>query len=278
MSKLSRSWELARASLSVLRSDRELLLFPLMSAVAILMLFASFIVPAIKFHLVAQDQTQPPPVFYVWMGLFYLAVYFVGLFFNTALVGAALIRLSGGNPTVGDGLAIAWRRAGTIFGYAVIAATVGVVLNAISERLGFVGRFIVGLVGLGWAVATFLVVPVLATRDVGPMDAIKESSGLLRRSWGENLAGNAGLGLATVLVFFAVALTGLPGGVALLHTPLHMVGVGVITATVIALAVIGLGSAALTGIYSAALYRFAVDGTAPPGFEGPALRDAFKSK
>lgn len=278
MSKLSRSWELARASLSVLRSDKELLIFPLMSAMAILTLFASFIVPAIKFHLVADHQTQPPPVFYVWMGCFYLAVYFVGLFFNTALVGAALIRLSGGNPTVSDGLAIAWRRAARIFGYAVIAATVGVVLNAISERLGFIGRFIVGLVGLGWAVATFLVVPILATRDIGPMDAIKESSGLLRRSWGENLAGNAGLGLATVLVFFAVAFVGFPAGVALLHSPLHAVGAAVIAATVVALAVVGLGSAALTGIYSAALYRFAVDGAAPSGFDGSVLRDAFKSK
>jgi hypothetical protein len=278
MSKLARSWELARASLSVLKSDKELMLFPLMSAIAILVLFASFIVPAIKFHLVADHQSSPPPLFYVWMGCFYLAVYFVGLFFNTALVGAVLIRLGGGNPTVGDGLSIAWARAGRIFGYAVIAATVGVVLNAVSERLGFVGRFIIGLVGLGWAVATFLVVPVLAARDVGPVDAIKDSAGLLRRSWGENLAGNAGLGLVTTLVFFVVAMVGFAGGAALLHSPLYTLGVVAITATVIALVVIGLGSAALTGIYSAAVYRFAVDGTAPAGFDGPVLRDAFKAK
>ena len=101
---------------------------------------------------------------------------------------------------------------------------------------------------------------------------------LLRRSWGENLAGNAGLGIATVLVFFAVALVGFPGGMALLHTPLSSLGVVMIAATVIALAVIGLGSAALTDMYSAALYRFAVDGKAPAGFDGPALRDAFTAK
>jgi hypothetical protein len=278
MSKLSRSWELARASLSVLKSDKELMLFPLMSAVAILLLAAGFIVPALKFHLLAEHQTQPPPGFYAWMFCFYVAAYFVGLFFNTALVGAALIRLGGGNPTIGDGLAIAWQRAGTIFGYAVVAATVGVVLNAISERLGFIGRFVVGLLGLGWAVATFLVVPVLATRDVGPLDAIRESAGLVRKSWGENLAGNAGLGLATGLVFFAVGMIGFPGGIALLHANVFAPGVVLITATIIALAVIGLGSAALTGIYSAALYRFAVDGTTPPGFDGPVLRDAFRAK
>ena len=36
--------------------------------------------------------------------------------------------------------------------------------------------------------------------------------------------------------------------------------------------------AALSGIYSAAVYRYAVDGQAPQGFTGTELQAAFKAK
>ena len=82
---------------------------------------------------------------------------------------------------------IATSKMGTIAGYALIAATVGMILRAIQERVGFIGRIIVGLLGVGWTVATYLVVPVLVTRDVGPIDAVKESAGWLKKTWGENV-------------------------------------------------------------------------------------------
>jgi hypothetical protein len=278
MSKLARSWELAKASLSVLKADKELLLFPILSTIATLLLAASFLVPVVKLRMAVGHDVEPSPTFYVWMGLFYLAASFVTLFFNTALVGCALMRMSGRNPTLGDGLRIAAERAGPIFGYAVISATVGLVLRAISERLGFVGRLVTGFIGLGWTVATFLVVPVLVTRNIGPLDAVKESAGLLRRSWGENLAGNAGIGLVGGLVTAAVAVVGFLLGTALLQGPLPMLGALLIGATIVALGVVAMVVAALTGIYSAALYRFAVDGQAPPGFDAAALRSAFHQK
>ena len=81
-----------------------------------------------------------------------------------------MIRLDGGSPTLGDGLRIANGRIGTILGYAVISATVGVILRAIQERVGFIGRLIAGLLGAGWAVATFLVVPVIVTSDRGAIE------------------------------------------------------------------------------------------------------------
>ena len=101
--------------------------------------------------------------------LFYVVSYFITLFFSTALVGAAMIRMDGGNPTLSDGLRIAWQRKGRIFGYACIAATVGLLLRMIEERVGWVGRIVVKLIGVGWTLATFLVVPIIVTRDVGPV-------------------------------------------------------------------------------------------------------------
>jgi len=125
-----------------------------------------------------------------------------------------MIRLDGGNPTLRDGLAIAWSRVGRIFGYAVVAATVGLLLRALEERVGWVGQLVIRLVGVAWTVATFLVVPVLVTRDVGPVGAVKESASLLRATWGENLIGTVGLGLAFVAAYVVVFIVS--GGLLLL--------------------------------------------------------------
>ena len=102
-----------------------------------------------------------------WLFVFYV-VNLIVFFFNTALVGAAIERLEGGDPTVASALALARSRIGAILGYAVISATVGVLLRMIAERLGIIGRFIEAGTGLAWTVTTFLVVPVLAAEGIGP--------------------------------------------------------------------------------------------------------------
>ena len=194
--RFARSLDLARAAWSVVRADKELMLLPVLSVAALLLILGSLAVPVALLGGLSPDAVDDEPGAVPALGVlvFYIVAYFVTLFFNTALVGAAMIRMDGGNPRLGDGLRIAWERAGRIFGYACIAATVGLLLRALEQRIGLVGRIVVKLIGVGWALATFLVVPVLVTRDVGPVDAVKESAELLRRTWGENLIGNLGLG------------------------------------------------------------------------------------
>src|SRR5690606_18457675 len=132
--------------------------------------------------------------------------YFVIFFFNTALVGAAMIRLDGGDPTVSDGLRIARGKWATILGYAAIAATVGMLLRALEQRAGVVGRIVSGLIGAAWAVAPDLTVPVLGARDVGPIEAVKESASLLKATWGENIIGNGGIGLVFTIANVVLVL------------------------------------------------------------------------
>jgi len=273
--RFSRSWALAKASASVLKSDKELLLFPVISTIAMLVVIATFCIPIFALNLFAGD--EPNPLAFILGFLFYVTQYFVIFFFNTALVGAAMIRLEGGDPTVKDGLNIAMSKIGPILGYAAIAATVGMILNALKERAGFLGQIVINLVGAAWTVATAMVVPVLVAQDVGPIDAIKESVLLLKKNWGENIIGNAGIGLAfglliagTVVVGFVLAL------VMSAISPWLGLGVGILT--VIAVLLLAVVQAALAGIYAAALYRFAIDGQAPPGFEGGALQMAFQQK
>src|SRR5690606_4580999 len=146
MGKFARSWALAKASFGVLRSDKELLVFPMISAVAVVLVVASFALPVFGLELyqgLASDDGGVAPLGYLLAFAFYLVQYFVIFFFNTALVGAAMMRLDGGDPTVADGLRIARSKWVQILGYAAIAATVGLLLRAIEERAGFVGRIVV---------------------------------------------------------------------------------------------------------------------------------------
>ena len=113
-SRFSRSWQMVKHSASLLQQDRELLVFPFLSSFAALLVLISFI-PLFALDAAAVDEQNPVNV--IALGLLYLAEYFVIFFFNTALVGAALIRMDGGDPTVRDGLRIAWSKIGHIFGY-----------------------------------------------------------------------------------------------------------------------------------------------------------------
>lgn len=278
--RFSRSWSLVKASADVLRQDKELLVFPLLSTIAALLVAATFIAPAIGLGWIGQLEEQQgfSPLMAAYGFLFYLVQYFVIFYFNTALVGAAMIRLDGGDPTVGDGLRIAGSKLGPILGYAALAATVGMILRAIQERAGFVGRWVAGLLGLAWTVATFLVVPVLVTRDVGPVDALKESASLLRKTWGENLIGNGGLGLVFGLAYVLLVVVGIALAAAIGSTG-SAIATGVVVAlVVVAFIVLSLVHAALSGIYSAALYRFAAVGEGSASFTPAVLTDAFKVK
>jgi hypothetical protein len=222
LSRFERSCRLIAASWQMLRSDRELLVLPLMSAVATSLVVASFAAAAFaggEFDALHAGQAvaAPDASFYAWCFAFYVVQYGVVIFFNTALVGAALERLDGGNPTLGSALALAYRRIGPILGYAVVSATVGMVLRMISERLGLIGRLLGFAGGLAWTVMTFLVVPVLAAEGVGPIAAIEKSASLLRRSWGENLIGSAGISLVMSAIMAVIMVVGVAGGIVSLN-------------------------------------------------------------
>lgn len=283
MGKFARSWALMKASANILRQDKELMLFPLLAGFASLLVIATFAWPVwtLFAHHQADFEGQRQhvsPLFMLVSFLFYFVQYGVVIFFNVALASAALIRLDGGNPTLGDGIRTAMGKLPNIIGYALIAATVGMILRVLQERLGFVGRIVAGFLGFGWTVATFLVVPVLAAQDVGPVDAVKRSTSLLKQTWGENLIGNAGIGVAGgILTFCLIFASGvLFFAAAATHSVALMVIVGVVA--VIALMALSLFQTAMHGVYSAALYRFAEEGDPGQGFDRALLESAFRPK
>ena len=280
--RFSRSWELAKASASVLRQDKELLWFPVMSSIALLLVMGSFALPifglGILDNMAGRDDGTTSPIIYAIAFLFYFANYFVIFFFNTALVGAALIRLDGGDPTLKDGMRIATSKIVVLVGYAFIAATVGIILKILQDRAGPIGKIVVGLLGIGWSLATYLVVPVLADNEVGPVDAIKESATLLKKTWGENAIGQAGIGLAFGVIMLVMVLPAM--GIIWLAVATNSVVVIALAVLVvgIAFALVELVKAALQGIYAASLYRFASNGEASESFPLETLKLAFAPK
>lgn len=274
--KFSRSWTLVKASASVLQSDKELLLFPVISSIATLLVAATFIIPIIGLR-VFENGNMGPLGFIVGF-LFYVCQYFVIFFFNSALVAAAMIRLEGGDPTLADGFNAAKARMAPILGYAAIAATVGLILQALKDRdNNFIVRMIGSGLGVAWTLSTFLVVPVLVQQNVGPIEAIKQSVNLLKRTWGENAIGNVGLGLVFGLIMVGVIIAGV---LLVILAASVSAGLAIAIAVLVVLAAIGLGiiQSALAGIYSAALYRYATVGEAPAGFESTGMQRAFAPK
>jgi len=152
------------------------------------------------------------------------------------------------------------------------------ILRSISERSGVLGKIVVSLVGLAWNLATFLVVPVLAAEDVGPIDAVKRSGAYLRKTWGEQIVGNAGMGAVFGVMTFGSILLGLILFIAAAFTEstalMAMVGVGLVV-TLVGIALI---SATLGVIYAAALYRYASEGDAGTFFSPDMVKGAFQQK
>lgn len=288
MGKIRRSWELVKASWKVLKADKELTLFPVVSAICVAIAIA---IIAGGFVLVTGDGAQEIADRFdensgrswtigdlVTLFLIYFVTVLIATFFNAALIGATLKRLRGGDPTFRDGLKVASGRIGSIVGYAAIAATVGVVIQLIRSRSNALGDIGAGLLNAAWGVATFLVVPVLVAEDVGPTDAIRRSGSLLKKTWGEQIAGNFSLGLIGFLATLAVALIGaLLIGLASAAGSTIAIG-GAITLVIIAAAVIAVIFSALNAIYKAAVYEYAADGVAAGAFGQDVLRNAFVPK
>jgi hypothetical protein len=283
MSRFARSWQLIKASMEVLRNDSALLVLPAISGVVTIFVAGGFVALAFSNGTFAAMATagrhhHPPAEFYAWMFCMYVVQYFVVIFFNTALVGAAIVLLGGGRPTVWDGLKLAFSRIGAILGYAIISATVGVLLQFVAERLGFIGRLLGATAGLAWTAATFLVVPILAAEGVSAWDALERSSELLRKTWGENLIGNAGISLVMSMISGAIAAIGFGGGMLLFKRGYEVLGVALFSAAATAFILVLLVAAALSAIYSAAVYWYATSGRPPVDFDGDLIPAAFTRK
>src|SRR3954470_15420829 len=262
----SNSWELVKASVRVLREDRELMIFPVISTIGVFIVTLIFFVPLLLTGILSSATEGSSfsgfqnALVWVVLFLFYIVMYTVIIYSNVALVGAAMIRLRGGNPTVGDGFRIAGERTGAIISYAVISATVGIVLSLLRDQDNIIGRIFASIINVAWNVVTFLVIPVLVVENLGPIDAVKRSGTLLRKTWGEQVVANGGIGIVFFLLMVAAVLViGGPLFVIAMSINSVVLMVTAVTLSVLAVSILGLISSALNSVFQAALYMYATE-------------------
>ncbi|MFO7779368.1 MAG: DUF6159 family protein [Nitriliruptoraceae bacterium] len=271
MEKLRNTLSLARSSWSVLQADKELLLLPLLSGIASAIVAASLLVPLV---LTGGADQEPTTLGYVLLFVMYVVLAYVTIFFNAALVAGAHERLHGGDPTVASALRAAASHAGRILPWAIVSATVSVVLQVVQQRGGLAGRGVAGIAGLAWSLITFLVIPVIVIEGLGVGDAVKRSSALFKQTWGENVAARVGFGLLGFLLALPAVLLVVVGFAA------GTVGGGIaIAVAVVWLLAVTLVMASLNSIFQTALYLYAAEREVPSGyFEPRQFRQAFDAR
>ncbi len=274
MGRIAYTFTLMRASWEVLKKDKELLLFPLLSAICCLLVVLSFALPMWNSDFLAPPARSAPAsqqvTYYAILFVFYWCNYFIITFFNAGVIACAVMRIRGRDPTVGDGFRAAASRIGLIAGWALVAATVGLILRIIEDRSEKVGRIVAGLLGMAWSVVTFLVVPILVVERKGPFEALKESTARLRRTWGEQLVGRFSFGL----VFFLLGLPAFALIVLGVFSGSSVVLIACVILAVIYAILLSLIQSALAAIFQAALYMYASEGRAGDAFTTDLLSGA----
>ncbi|MCU0799746.1 MAG: DUF6159 family protein [Candidatus Thermoplasmatota archaeon] len=280
LQRLSNSWDIFKTCFKVLGKEKMLVIYPLVSMLAmgvVLMIFFGLFIFA--FLAQALSESMSLPVLILTMALIwamYVAMYFVAIFSNVAIVGCARMRLDGKDPIFSDGFKIAFSRIGPILGWALLAATIGLILQFIRERMGQVGRIIAGLLGMAWNILTYFVVPVIAAENVGPFTAVKRSFQILKKTWGEALVVNFGLGAVSAIFFLVyIVLWIVLLLVSSIFWPLFFVILAIGTLGLIVLWAVFI---ALKGILMAVLYKYATTGQVGFEFKKSTIQSMFVPK
>lgn len=281
LERISNGFSLAGSTWRVLTRDKHLIMFPLISGFLFLLVVVSFCVPLATLvdwnqfnNQLKANNNKPPAWVYAALFGFYFSTYFVIVFCNAALVSCALLRFNGETPRLADGFKLAMARLPQIFAWALVSATVGVILKVIESAHEKVGEIVASLLGTAWSVMTFFVVPVLVVEKVGPVAAVGRSLSILRRAWGEAFVGNMGLNFIMFLLFIPVIILFVVG-VLLLTKGMMVPGIALMVVAGIGFLMHMAVSSALHTILLAALYQYAQDGRVPEGFDSGTMTGAF---
>jgi hypothetical protein len=287
MNAFSRSWMITKLTFGVINKDRELVGFALLSFIfsalfAVAMVFPS-IVPALMENGISQESLEV----YQYMILFvtYFGLAFIATFFNVCVVYTTKIRFEGGNATFGEGIKFAFSRLSLIFQWSLLSASVGLLLRILQQfasRLGKIGQLVanmvIGILGMAWSIVTIFVVPVLVYEGLGPIEALKKSTQVIKKTWGESLIKVLGLGLIQFLVFL-VLLIASAGLTFVLTSAFHEVGLLIgISVGVLLLLLAGLVFAVAGTVFNTALYVYANNHLVASGFSEEVVKGAFKQK
>lgn len=254
--------KLLKASLDLFREDKEMAALPVISVLSafVAMAIVGGGVGAVLFAVGVP--TNASTIVAVVIALFIAT--FAATTTSVAVVFAASERIEGGNPTVKGSLGQAWGRRRIIATWTLLATAIGVVLNLLQEKLGTLGDVLAFLGGMAWSVATFFVVPILAFEDLGPIDAVKKSSGILKARFGTVVRSQARFGFL-FLGWFLLAVAALVGGFVLMAAggALVVLGGALLAAGLLGFVAVAVYSSVVNAYLRTILYRYATDRSVP---------------
>lgn len=282
MGKFAASRMIVQESWKILKQDKEIMWFPVLSAITSLV--ALMIMAGIGFFVLLDGNVENlkgaskegmGDFSYVILFIYYLVMFFIVNFFQAGIYIIAHGRFNGQDLSFRDGWNGAIAQSDKIFMWSVISATVGVVLRMTSDRSRLIGRIVAALLGAAWGILTYFSLPSLIIGKKSVQDSFKESASVIRKTWGETIIVVLGVGLFFTLLFFlGVAL--LVGVVILVPDPIVMIGT--IVLLIIFTILISVISSALGSIFKLAIYEYATTGKVPQGFSPELIQHAVKGK
>lgn len=277
MGKFAASLAITRESWALLKQDKEIMWFPVLSA--IVSLVALIVMAGIFYFAILggnpenlkQLENNTDGFSYIILVLYYLVMFFIMNFFEAGIYTIAHGRFTGADLSFGDGMSGATNNIGKIFVWSLISATVGVLLRFIADRSKLIGKIVVMFLGAAWGILTYFSLPSLIIGKTSVMDSFKESASVIRKTWGETIIVNLGTSLFfSLLIFVGLALA---IGVAIL-VPTFVVVSAVIVLFVIYAVALSVISSALGSIFKLALYEYATTGKVPSGFSPELVQNA----
>ena len=278
MGRIGRGWELTKKSWSVVKGDRSLLGFAVIAAIAGLLCVLVFV--GVGAGLAWATQLNWIAIPFAIVALY--GVITVGVFCSVALAACATEALEGKDTSIGQGISAARSRLGVILQWAAVQLVVGTLISLLQSALRqgagqVVGAIIGGLANFAWTVATFFVIPAIALEGLGPKEALKRSTHVIRSRWGEGLTGAAAIGVIAFLLGFLPGAIVIGLGVALAQTAvvpavlLIVIGVVIIAVTVVL-------QTTIATVFRVALYRFATQDAVLGPFDRAELEHAFAAR
>ncbi len=281
--RFARSWEITKLSFNVIKQDKELLLFPILAGIFSLLFIIAMLFPALVSGIAANAIKGPitKALSFAVVFIIYLGLAFIATFFNVCVVYTTKVRFKGSDATFGESIRFALSRIHLIFLWSLLSATVGLllhILDTLANNSKGGGRILLkileSILGAAWSIITIFVVPGMVYHNLGPIDAIKKSFEVLKKTWGESLIRYYGLGLAELV--FIVA--GIIGGFLLFFVAASIDGAAIVVVVILVvlyfLSVILVFSIA-NSIFNTALYEYASSGKIPKGYSADAMKQAF---
>lgn len=316
MGRLQRSWSILKSSFSILGRNKTLLFFPIINFFIVLFICSLFILPAgyyfydklgdnansgkmtIAVTGSAGNSAQAEARFEdkesgfemtaadwsIWIALYIFSV-FVATYLNVAFYTEILNAVRGGSVDIANGFKTANRKIIQIFFWACLAGSVGLIIKMIEERLDFLGRIIMKIIGIAWSIASLFVIPVIVTEELtnrNPFSYLKKSSSIIVRTWGESLVGYVGFSTFNGLVFIASFIVMLAFDIFAMAVIKGQVGAVLAIACSASWLILIIAFLYIVGvaekIYRGALYLYASEGLLPEQYSREVMEGAWKRK